>query len=83
MRVKRSVDFRMASKKSSKGKGVDAEPTRKEGWVPSKCSDSDLEIFVSDGVLPAKSVFQWHPALGEVCPYENMGEIVAFAPYFE
>ena len=73
----------MAPKKFSKGKGVDAEPTRVEGWVPSKYSNSNLEIFVSDGVLPAKSVIQWHPALGEVCPYENTGEIVAFAPYFE
>ena len=73
----------MAPKKSSKGKGVAAEPTRYEGWVPSKCSDSDLEILVSDGLLPAKSVIQWRPALGEDRPYENTGEIVAFAPYFE
>ena len=50
--------------------------------VPSKCSDSDLETLVSDGLLPEKSVIQWHPALGENCPYENTGEIVAFAPYF-
>jgi len=35
MRVKRSVDFRMAPKKSSKGKGVAAEPTHEEGWTPS------------------------------------------------
>ena len=83
MRVKRFVDFRRAPKKSSKGKGVDAEPTRGEGWVPSKCSDSDLEILVSDGLLRAKSVIQWRPALGEDRPYENTGEIVAFAPYFE
>ena len=83
MRVKRPVDFRMAPKKSSKGKGVDAEPTCEEGWVPSKCSDSDLEIIVSAGLLPAKSVLQWHPALGEDRPYENTSEIVAFAPYFE
>ena len=83
MRVKHPVDFRMAPKKSSKGKGVDAEPTRKEGWVPSKCSDSDLEILVSDGLLLPKSVIQWRPALGEDRPYENTGEIVAFAPYFE
>ena len=83
MRVKCSVDFRMAPKKSSKGKGVAAEPTREEGWVPSKCSNSNLENLVSDGLLLAKSVIQWHPALGEDCPYENTGEIVAFASYFE
>jgi len=38
MRVKRSVDFRMAPKKTSKGKGMAAEPTREEGWESSKCS---------------------------------------------
>ena len=83
MRVKRSVNFRMAPKKSSKGKGVAAEPTREEGWVSSKCSNSDLETLVSDGLLPEKSIIQWHPALGEDRPYENTGEIIAFAPYFE
>ena len=83
MRVKRSVDFRMAPKKSSKGKGVAAEPTREEGWVSSKCSESDLETLVSVGLLSKKSVIQWRPALGEDRPHENMGEIVAFVPYFE
>ena len=73
----------MAPKKSSKGTGVEAQPTRDEGLVPSKCSDSDLEIPVSEGLLPAKSVIQWRPALGENRPYENTGEIIAFAPYFE
>ena len=82
MRVKRLVNFRMAPKKSSKGKAVEAKPTHDEGWVPSKCSDFDLETLVSNGLLPPKSVIQWHPALGENCPYENTGEIVAFAPYF-
>jgi hypothetical protein len=77
------VNFRMAPKESSKGKAVDAEPTRGEGWVPSKCSDSDLETLISDGLLPEKSVIQWRPALDENRPYENMGEIIAFAPYFE
>ena len=83
MRVKRSVNFRMAPKKSSKGKVVAAESTREEGWVSSKCSESDLETLVSAGLLPEKSVIQWRPALGEDRPYKNTGEIVAFAPYFE
>ena len=65
MRVKRSIDFWMAAKKSSKGKGVAAEPTHEEGWVPRKCSESDLETLVSDGLLPEKSIIQWRPALGE------------------
>ena len=73
----------MAPKKSSKGKGVAAEPTREEGWVSSKCSESDLETLVFAGLLPKKSVIKWHPALGEDCPYENTGEIVTFAPYLE
>ena len=81
--MKCPVNFQMAPKKSSKGKGVAAEPTREEGWVPSKCSESDLETLVSAGLLLEKSVIQWRPALGEDHPYENMGEVVAFAPYFE
>ena len=63
--------------------GVAAEPTHEEGWVPRKCSESDLETLVSDGLLSEKSIIQWRPALGEDRPYENRGEIVAFAPYFE
>ena len=83
MRVKRSVDFRMAPKKSSKGKGVAAEPTREEGWVATKCSESDLESLVSAGLLLEESVIQWRPALGEDRLYENTGEIIAFIPYLE
>ena len=73
----------MAPKKSSKGKGVAAEPTREEGWVSSKCSDSDLETLVFTGLLLEKSVIKWRPALGEDRPYENTGEIMTFAPYLE
>ena len=83
MRVKCFVDFRMAPKKSSKGKGAAAEPTREEGWIASKCYESDLETLVSAGLLLEKSIVQWRPALGEDRPYENTGEIVAFAPYLE
>ena len=73
----------MPPKKLNKGKDVEAEPTRDEGWTPSKCSDSDLESLVSASLLPAKSAIQWCSTLGQERPYENMGEIVAFAPYFE
>ena len=83
MRVKRSVDFRMAPKKSSKGKGAATEPSRDEGWTASTCSESDLETLVSSGVLLEKSVLQWRHALGEDRPYENTGEIVSFVPYLE
>ena len=56
MRVKTPVHFRMAPKRSTKGKDAAAQPTRDEGWVPSKCSDSDLEALVSAGLLPTKSL---------------------------
>ena len=83
IRVKRTIDFRMAPKKSSNGKGAAAEPTREEGWVASKCSESHLETLVSAGLLLEKSVIQWRPALGEDRLYENTGEIIAFIPYLE
>ena len=51
MRVKRSVDFWMAPKKATKWKGVAAEPNRDEGWNTSKCSQSDLDSLVSQGLL--------------------------------
>jgi len=73
----------MAPKKSSEGKGVATKPTCEEGWITSKCSESDLETLVSAGLLPEKSVIQWRPALGKDCPYENTGEIVTFVPYLE
>ena len=83
MRVKHSVNFRMAPKKTSKGKGAAAEPTREEGWIGSKCSESDLETLVSAGLLAHKFVIQWRPALGEDRPYENTGKIISFVPYLE
>ena len=83
MHVKRSMDFRMAPKKSTKGKGAAAEPTRDEEWNTSKCSQSDLESLVSQGLLVPRSVIQWRPALGSDHPYENTGEVVAFTSYLE
>jgi hypothetical protein len=83
MRVKCSVDFWMAPKKSSKGKGAAMEPTREEGWIASRCSEFDLETLVSSGLLAHKSVIQWRPTLGEDRPYENTGEIVSFVPNLE
>src|SRR6185503_16647985 len=74
---------RMAPKRTTKRKGTAAEPTRVEGWEPSKCSRSDLESLVKQGFLASESVIQWHPAFGDACPYENTGEIIGFVPYFE
>jgi hypothetical protein len=83
MRMKRSVDFRMAPKKAKKGKGAVVEPSREEGWNTSKCSQSDLETLVSDGLLVPRSAIQWRLAFEKDHPYENTGEIVAFTPYLE
>ena len=62
---------------------MEVEPTRDEGWTPSKCSESDLETLISAGLFPKKSVISWRAAFGQDRPYENTGEIVAFGPYFE
>ena len=56
MHVKRPVTFRMAPKKSMKGKDVEAELTRDEGWLSSKCSETDLQSLVDEVLLPTKSV---------------------------
>ena len=75
MRVKHSVDFRMAPKKASKGKVAVAEPTHGEGWNTSKCSKSDLETLVSAGLLVPRSVVQWRPSLGK----DHWGFLVLFS----
>ena len=56
MRVKRPVNFRMAPKKSTEGNEVESGPTRDEGWLPSKCRESDLESLVKQGFLHSRSV---------------------------
>ena len=68
----------MAPKRTTKGKGTAAKPTRDEGWEPSKCSKSNLESLVKQGFLASKSIIQWRPAFGDTRPYENMGEIIEF-----
>ena len=37
-------------------KGVAAEPTCDEGWNTSKCSQSDLDTMVSQGLLVPRSI---------------------------
>ena len=56
MRVKRPMTFHMAPKKSTKGKEAEIRPTHDEGWLPSKCSESNLESLVGEGLLPFRSV---------------------------
>ena len=81
--MKRPIDFWMAPKKAVKGKGVAAEPTQEEGWNTSRCSQSDLESLVKQGLLSPRSAVQWRPALGKDHPYENTGEVVAFTSFLE
>ena len=83
MCVKRPVDFRMAPKKAVKGKSAAAELTQEEGWNTSKCSQSDLESLVKQGLLSHRSTVQWRPALGKDHPYENTGEVIAFTSFLE
>ena len=83
MCVKRPVDFRMAPKIAAKGKSAAAEPTQEEGWNTSKCSQSDLESLVKQGLLSPRSAVQWRPALGRDHLYGNMGEVVAFTSSLE
>ena len=73
----------MAPKKTIKGKVVAAEPTQEDGWNTSKCSQSDLESLIKQGLLAPGSVVQWRPTLGKDHPYENTGEIVAFTSFLE
>ena len=67
----------------TKGKEAETGPTREEGLLPSKCSESDLESLVKQCFLYSRSVVQWRPAMGHDRLYENTGEIVSFIPYFE
>ena len=62
---------------------MEPEPTCDEGWLPSKCTKSNLQSLIKEGLLHSRSVVQWRPALGHDCPYENRSKILAFAPYFE
>ena len=73
----------MAPKKATKGRGAAAEPTHDEGWNTSKCSQSDLESLVKQGLLAPRSVIQWHPALEKDRLYENTREIIAFTSFLE
>ena len=73
----------MAPKKAVKGKSAAAELTQEEGWNTSKCSQSDLESLVKQGLLSPRSAVQWRPALGKDHPYENTGEVVAFTSFLE
>ena len=68
----------MAPKKTIKGKVVAEEPTQEDGWNTSKCSQSDLESLVKQGLMAPGSVVQWRPALGKDHPYEKYGGSCCF-----
>ena len=59
---------------------LQSQPVRKAG---NQVSVTDLEFVVKQGFLSSESVIQWHPAFGDVRPYENTSEIIGFVPYFE
>ena len=77
MREKRPVTFRMAPKKSTKGKDVEPEPTRDEGWLPSKCTESDILSLVDECLLQSQETIKWRSALGHTRPFKETNEIVS------
>ena len=78
-----SSDIPHGAQEVDEGEGVEAESTRDEGWMPIKCSESNLESLEKEGLLHSRSVVQWRPTLGHDRPYENTGKIISFGPYFE
>ena len=57
--------FPDASQEDEQGEGA-TEPTQKEGWNMSKCSQFDLETLVSDGVLVPRSVINGAQPWGKI-----------------
>jgi len=87
MRSKRLVEFRMAPKRSSsKGKekgAANSAPTLDDGWLASKCTESNILSLVDEYLLQPHSVVQWRPALGHSRLFEQTDEMVAFIPFIE
>jgi hypothetical protein len=73
----------MAPKKSEiEGKKKEAQPSTGE-WTYSKCSLTDLNRLVSEGLLQEKSLVNWRPSFREAFPMENVDEIVTFYHFAE
>jgi hypothetical protein len=68
----------MAPKKSEiEGKKKEAQPSTGE-WSYSKCSLTDLNRLVSEGLLQEKNLVNWRPSFREPFLMENVDEIVTF-----
>ena len=77
----------MAPKRSS-GKGKEKEgdsiaPTLDDGWLASKCTESDILSLVDECLLQLHSIIKWRPTLGHSRPFEEIGETVTFIPFIE
>jgi hypothetical protein len=73
----------MALKISEKdGKKKEAQPPSGE-CTHSKCSLSDLNKLVSEGLLQDKSLVNWRPSFCEPFPMENVDKIVTFYHFAE
>jgi hypothetical protein len=73
----------MAPKKSEiEGKKKEAQLSTEE-WTYSKCSLTDLNRLVSEGLLQEKNLVNWRPSFREPFPMENVDEIVTFYHFAE
>jgi hypothetical protein len=73
----------MAPKKLEiEGKKKEAQPSAGE-WTYSKCSLTDLNRLVSEGLLQEKNLVNWRPSFREPFPMENVDEIVTFYHFAE
>jgi hypothetical protein len=73
----------MAPKKSEiEGKKKEAQPSTGK-WTYSKCSLTDLNRLVSEGLLQEKNLVNWRPSFREAFPMENVDEIITFYHFAE
>ena len=87
MRTKRSIDFRMAPKKSTE-KGKEKEvassaPSLDDGWLLGKFSESEIQSLVDECLLQSRETLKWWSALGHTRPFEETNEIVLFLSFFQ
>ena len=77
----------MAPKKSSgKGKEKDATssaPTLDDGWLASKCTESNILSLFDECLLQPQETIKWHSTLGHSRPFEETNEIVLFSYHVE
>jgi hypothetical protein len=81
------MSTRVADSKRGASKGKEKElkvvTTTGDGWRPSKCSETDLQALVDEGLLQSKEVIKWRPATGDKRPYEEVDEVVLFQYFVE